>query len=157
MPERASALAIIAGGGIEMSDVDLVGFPAQLGRYSCVPGIGLNLSIRNDIPAGAVAAASTIIDVQIIFVEVAAIAAVPWKTRPEFSTVSSENKFVALVDVVCVSRCCTVNATLVRRVAVFARSTILTVSVTPLKFVQWKDVATPVFALPPLSLTPETR
>jgi hypothetical protein len=37
------------------------------------------------------------------------------------------------------------------------RITIRMVSVTPLKFVQWKVVATPVFSAPPLSATPGTR
>jgi hypothetical protein len=42
----------------------------------------LNLTPRSAIPMGLGAAASTVIAVQTMLVEVAAIAAVPWATRP---------------------------------------------------------------------------
>src|SRR5215216_6724045 len=45
--------------------------------YSWVPGTGLNLIMRNANPTGEVDAASRVTAVQIMFVEVAAMAAVP--------------------------------------------------------------------------------
>src|SRR5262245_31324494 len=53
-------------------------------RYSCVPATGLNLVMCSAMPIGLLLAASTCIAVQVMFVEVAAMAAVPWKKTPTF-------------------------------------------------------------------------
>jgi hypothetical protein len=56
--------------------------PGDETPYSWLPGRGLNLIPRNATPTGFVFAASTVMAVQMMLVEVAAIAVVPWKTAP---------------------------------------------------------------------------
>src|SRR5262245_35171831 len=72
--------------------------------YSWLPGTGLNRIMRKAIPWGEVAAASTIIAIQMMFNEVAAIATVPWLTAPVFRNALKENRLVGCVDFVLVSR-----------------------------------------------------
>jgi hypothetical protein len=52
--------------------------------YSWLPGTGLNLIARNATPVGFGFAASMVIAVQMMFVDVAAIAVVPELTTPVF-------------------------------------------------------------------------
>src|SRR4051812_7345859 len=56
--------------------------------YSWLPGTGLNLIPRNATPTGATVDASMVIAVQMMFIDVAAIAAVPWPTKPVPNDVS---------------------------------------------------------------------
>jgi hypothetical protein len=56
------------------------------GCYSWVPGTGLNLIPCSLIPTGLADAASMVIAVHTTDVEVAAIAADPWRIRPVFRT-----------------------------------------------------------------------
>ena len=51
------------------------------GRYSWLPGTGLNLIPRKATPVGANVEPSIVIAVQMMFVEVAAIAVVPCLTK----------------------------------------------------------------------------
>src|SRR5262245_48411548 len=56
--------------------------------YSCDPGAGLKRMPRSASPIGPDDAASTVTAVQMMFVVVAAIAAVPWVTAPVFRPTS---------------------------------------------------------------------
>src|SRR4051812_12567601 len=104
--------------------------------YSWLPGIGLNLIPRSATPSGFGLAASMAIAVQMMLMEVAAMAVVPWPTEPVAISTSTALAAAGCVEYVSVARWAISEVTFLTSVLEAPRVTNRTVCVSPLKFVQ---------------------